>query len=119
MSMATRTDTQSPALQVADRHELIRVQGARENNLKDVSVELPKRRLTMFTGVSALHLSRGDALADPTDHARALARYQTEHRTLVDPKQRNVGRTVALLIPKTPFGTAARNLTARLWLSRR
>src|SRR5437016_8826753 len=52
MSMATRTDTQSPALQVADRHDLIRVQGARVNNLKDISVEIPKRRLTVFTGVS-------------------------------------------------------------------
>ena len=36
----------------ADRHDLIRVQGARENNLKDVSVEIPKRRLTVFTGIS-------------------------------------------------------------------
>ena len=36
----------------ADRHDLIRVQGARVNNLRDVSVELPKRRLTVFTGVS-------------------------------------------------------------------
>ncbi|WP_117213200.1 ATP-binding cassette domain-containing protein [Allorhizocola rhizosphaerae] len=36
----------------ADRHDLIRVQGARENNLKNVSVEIPKRRLTVFTGVS-------------------------------------------------------------------
>lgn len=36
----------------ADRHALIRVQGARENNLKDVSVQIPKRRLTVFTGVS-------------------------------------------------------------------
>jgi len=52
MSKATRTGTQSPALHVADRHDLIRVQGARVNNLKDVSVELPKRRLTVFTGVS-------------------------------------------------------------------
>src|SRR5258708_4541568 len=52
MSIATRTDPQSPALDVADRHDLIRVQGARVNNLKDVSVELPKRRLTVFTGVS-------------------------------------------------------------------
>ncbi|HLF76012.1 MAG TPA: excinuclease ABC subunit UvrA [Dehalococcoidia bacterium] len=52
MSMATRTDTQSPALYVADSHDLIRVQGARENNLKDVNVEIPKRRLTVFTGVS-------------------------------------------------------------------
>jgi excinuclease UvrABC ATPase subunit len=52
MSMATMTDTQSPALQVADSHDLIRVHGARENNLKDVSMEIPKRRLTVFTGVS-------------------------------------------------------------------
>src|SRR5690348_11094672 len=36
----------------ADRHDVIRVQGARENNLRDISVELPKRRLTAFTGVS-------------------------------------------------------------------
>jgi excinuclease UvrABC ATPase subunit len=50
--MATRTDTRSPALHAADSHELIRVQGARVNNLKDVSVEIPKRRLTAFTGIS-------------------------------------------------------------------
>ncbi|MFJ6198006.1 ATP-binding cassette domain-containing protein [Micromonospora sp. NPDC092111] len=47
--MATRTD---PAPHVADRHDLIRVHGARVNNLRDVSVEIPKRRLTVFTGVS-------------------------------------------------------------------
>ncbi len=52
MSMATRTDTQSPALHVADSHGLIRVHGTRVNNLKDVSIEIPKRRLTVFTGVS-------------------------------------------------------------------
>ncbi|MDQ1620291.1 MAG: hypothetical protein QOE19_2860, partial [Actinomycetota bacterium] len=52
MSTATRTSTQSPALHAADSHDLIRVHGARVNNLKDVSVELPKRRLTVFTGVS-------------------------------------------------------------------
>src|SRR5258708_199296 len=51
MSTAT-TDKQSPAPHVADRHDLIRVQGARVNNLKDVNVEIPKRRLTVFTGVS-------------------------------------------------------------------
>ena len=50
--MATRTNTQSPALHAADSHDLIRVQGACENNLKDISVEIPKRRLTVFTGVS-------------------------------------------------------------------
>ena len=52
MGMATRTDTQSPAMRVADSHDLIHVHGARVNNLKDVSVVIPKRRLTVFTGVS-------------------------------------------------------------------
>ena len=52
MSMATRSDTQSPAPHAGDSHDLIRVHGARVNNLKDVSVEIPKRRLTVFTGVS-------------------------------------------------------------------
>ena len=52
MSIATRTDAQSPALHAADSHDLIRVHGARVNNLKDVSIEIAKRRLTVFTGVS-------------------------------------------------------------------
>ncbi|MEU1949478.1 excinuclease ABC subunit UvrA, partial [Streptomyces sp. NPDC020125] len=56
MSMATDTDTdtdqRSPVPHAADSHDLIRVHGARENNLKDVSIEIPKRRLTVFTGVS-------------------------------------------------------------------
>jgi len=51
-AVETRTDTESPALHVADSHDLIRVHGARVNNLKDVSIELPKRRLTVFTGIS-------------------------------------------------------------------
>jgi excinuclease UvrABC ATPase subunit len=50
--MAMRTDTRPPAPQAADSHDLIRVHGARVNNLKDVSVEIPKRRLTVFTGIS-------------------------------------------------------------------
>lgn len=48
--MPEATTSSTPA--AADSHDLIRVQGARENNLKDVDVELPKRRLTVFTGVS-------------------------------------------------------------------
>ncbi|MEY7976254.1 ATP-binding cassette domain-containing protein [Streptomyces pilosus] len=52
MSKVTRTDRQPAEPHAADSHDLIRVHGARENNLKDVSVELPKRRLTVFTGVS-------------------------------------------------------------------
>jgi excinuclease UvrABC ATPase subunit len=50
--MPPRTDPRSSAPHVADRSDLIRVHGARVNNLKDVSVEIPKRRLTVFTGVS-------------------------------------------------------------------
>ncbi|MEU6565625.1 excinuclease ABC subunit UvrA [Streptomyces parvulus] len=52
MSSAKRTGGGAPAPHVADSHDLIRVHGARENNLKDVSIEIPKRRLTVFTGVS-------------------------------------------------------------------
>ncbi|MGV1080346.1 MAG: ATP-binding cassette domain-containing protein, partial [Candidatus Nanopelagicales bacterium] len=52
MTKAAKADVKSAAPHVADSHDLIRVQGARVNNLKDVSVEIPKRRLTAFTGVS-------------------------------------------------------------------
>ncbi|TCM51429.1 excinuclease ABC subunit UvrA [Kribbella sp. VKM Ac-2568] len=52
MSTAKKTDKQPPAAHVGDSHDLIRVTGARVNNLKDVSIEIPKRRLTAFTGVS-------------------------------------------------------------------
>ena len=52
MSTVPKTPTRSPALHSADTHDLIRVQGTRVNNLKGVSVEIPKRRLTVFTGVS-------------------------------------------------------------------
>ncbi|GAB3807324.1 excinuclease ABC subunit UvrA [Micromonospora zhanjiangensis] len=52
MSRATTTDTGTGTPHPADSHDLIRVHGARVNNLRDVSVEIPKRRLTVFTGVS-------------------------------------------------------------------
>src|SRR5512133_2982367 len=52
MSTATRTGAPSHEPAPADSHDLIRVHGARVNNLKDVSVDIPKRRLTVFTGVS-------------------------------------------------------------------
>ncbi|HWJ09539.1 MAG TPA: excinuclease ABC subunit UvrA, partial [Nocardioides sp.] len=52
MTTVRSAGTQTPAQHPADTHDLIRVQGARENNLKDVSVAIPKRRLTVFTGVS-------------------------------------------------------------------
>jgi excinuclease UvrABC ATPase subunit len=49
---AARTDPKSPVPHASDSHDRIRVHGARVNNLKNVSVEIPKRRLTVFTGVS-------------------------------------------------------------------
>ncbi|MFJ1896095.1 ATP-binding cassette domain-containing protein [Streptomyces sp. NPDC088115] len=50
--MATRRDAAPSAPHAADIHDVIRVHGARVNNLRDVSIEIPKRRLTVFTGVS-------------------------------------------------------------------
>ncbi|HRC65891.1 MAG TPA: hypothetical protein PLB86_11910, partial [Dermatophilaceae bacterium] len=50
--MAQHQDIHPADTHPADTHDLIRVHGARENNLKNVDVELPKRRLTVFTGVS-------------------------------------------------------------------
>ena len=52
MTSMNSMETRSPSMHVADSHDLIRVHGARANNLKDVSIEIPKRRLTVFTGVS-------------------------------------------------------------------
>ena len=48
--VSTETETEAP--RAADSHDMIRVHGARVNNLKDLSLEIPKRRLTVFTGVS-------------------------------------------------------------------
>ncbi|MDI6629631.1 MAG: excinuclease ABC subunit UvrA [Rhodococcus sp. (in: high G+C Gram-positive bacteria)] len=50
--MATKKVSEGSARHAADSHDSIRVQGARQNNLQDIDVELPKRRLTVFTGVS-------------------------------------------------------------------
>ncbi len=52
MSTDSTAAGQAPGLHTADSHDRIRVQGARVNNLRDVSIEIPKRRLTVFTGVS-------------------------------------------------------------------
>jgi excinuclease UvrABC ATPase subunit len=43
---------QGPQRAIADSHDVIEVRGARENNLADISLDIPKRRLTVFTGVS-------------------------------------------------------------------
>src|SRR5690606_16218728 len=52
VSTDTKAGAAAPALHPADRHDRIRVRGARENNLVGVDIEIPKRRLTVFTGVS-------------------------------------------------------------------
>ncbi len=61
--MAPRTHTpqsQSSAPHTADSHDLIRVPGARENNLKDVGIEIPKRRLTVFTTPALMSAHTGE-----------------------------------------------------------
>jgi excinuclease UvrABC ATPase subunit len=50
--MAVMTDAQLPTLHAADRHDLIHVQGVRNNDLEDIRVEISKRRLAVITGVS-------------------------------------------------------------------
>ncbi|MDT0328376.1 excinuclease ABC subunit UvrA [Nocardiopsis lambiniae] len=52
MSKVITTDQRSSAAHVADGHDMIRVRGARENNLTGLDIDIPKRRLTVFTGVS-------------------------------------------------------------------
>jgi excinuclease UvrABC ATPase subunit len=115
MSMATRTDTQSPALQVADSHDLIRVQGARVNNLKDVSVELPKRRLTVFTGVSGSGKSslvfgtiaaESQRLINETYSAFVQGFMPTLARPEVDVME---GLTTAILVDQQRMGADARS----------
>ncbi|MFF5204910.1 FAD-dependent monooxygenase [Streptosporangium sp. NPDC000396] len=80
--------------------------------------------VSLFGDGSSLAMAGAYTLAkalavEAADHAKAFRSYETEHRTLVDPKQRNVGWAAALLVPKTRPGIAARNLAARVWLSRR
>src|SRR3954462_2631701 len=80
MTMATRPDTPPPAPQVADTHDVIRVQGAWENNLKDISLEIPKRRLTVFTGVSG---SGKSSLVFPTIAAESQRMINETYSTFV------------------------------------
>src|SRR6476620_12259415 len=115
MSIATRTDTQSPALHVADSHDLIRVQGALVNNLKDVSVELPKRRLTVFTGVSGSGKSslvfgtiaaESQRLINETYSAFVQGFMPTQARPDVDVLE---GLTTAIIVDQEPMGANVRS----------
>ncbi|HZJ50007.1 MAG TPA: excinuclease ABC subunit UvrA, partial [Actinomycetota bacterium] len=115
MSKATRTDTQSPALHVADSHDLIRVHGARVNNLKDLSIEIPKRRLTVFTGVSGSGKSslvfgtiaaESQRLINETYSAFVQGFMSTLARPEVDVLE---GLTTAIIVDQERMGADARS----------
>ncbi|GAB3867299.1 excinuclease ABC subunit UvrA [Nocardioides maradonensis] len=99
----------------ADRHDTIRVQGARENNLKDVSVELPKRRLTVFTGVSG---SGKSSLVFGTIAAESRRLIDETYSTFVQGFMPNLprpdvdvleGLTTAILVDQDRMGANARS----------
>jgi excinuclease ABC A subunit len=115
MSMAKRTNTQSPAPQAADSHDSIRVHGARVNNLKDVSVEIPKRRLTAFTGVSGSGKSslvfgtiaaESQRLINETYSAFVQGFMPTPARPEVDVLE---GLTTAIIVDQERMGADARS----------
>ncbi|WP_371521399.1 ATP-binding cassette domain-containing protein [Kitasatospora sp. NBC_01300] len=133
MSKPTRAAAQPPAVPGADSHDLIRVHGARENNLKDVSVELPKRRLTVFTGVSGSGKSslvfdtiaaESQRLINETYSAFVQGFMPTQARPEVDVLE---GLTTAIIVdqqrmgadPRSTVGTATdANAMLRILFSR-
>jgi excinuclease UvrABC ATPase subunit len=111
----TTTDTRSSVPHVADSHGLIRVQGARVNNLKDVSVELPKRRLTAFTGVSGSGKSslvfgtiaaESQRLINETYSAFVQGFMPTQSRPEVDLLE---GLTTAIIVDQERIGSNPRS----------
>src|SRR5215210_96747 len=103
------------ASHVADRHDLIRVRGARVNNLKDVSVDIPKRRLTVFTGVSGSGKSslvfgtiaaESQRLINETYSAFVQGFMPTLARPEVDVLE---GLTTAILVDQQRMGADARS----------
>jgi excinuclease UvrABC ATPase subunit len=102
-------------MSVADSHDLIRVHGARVNNLKDVSIEIPKRRLTVFTGVSGSGKSslvfgtiaaESQRLINETYSAFLQGFMPTLARPEVDVLE---GLTTAILVDQQRLGTDARS----------
>jgi excinuclease UvrABC ATPase subunit len=115
MSTAKRTSTRSPAPHDADSHEWIRVHGARVNNLKDVSVEIPKRRLTVFTGISgsgksslvfATIAAESQRLINETYSAFVQGFMPTLQRPEVDVLE---GLTTAIIVDQERMGADARS----------
>jgi excinuclease UvrABC ATPase subunit len=113
--MAKTRGTQSPAPHVADSHDLIRVHGARVNNLKDVSVDIPKRRLTVFTGVSGSGKSSlvfGTIAAESQRHINETysAFVQGFMPTLARPEVDVLeGLTTAIIVGQQRMGGGARS----------
>ncbi|PVG83933.1 daunorubicin resistance protein DrrC [Nocardioides gansuensis] len=115
MSRATEADPQAATRHPADSHDMIRVQGARENNLKDVSVELPKRRLTVFTGVSG---SGKSSLVFDTIAAESQRMINETYSTFVQGFMPSLARpevdvlegiTTAILVDQERMGANARS----------
>jgi excinuclease UvrABC ATPase subunit len=113
--MAKSTNTRSPAPHAADSHDLIRVHGARVNNLKDISVEIPKRRLTAVTGVSGSGKSslvfstiaaESQRLINETYSAFVQGFMPTLARPEVDVLD---GLTTAIIVDQERMGTDARS----------
>src|SRR5690349_2920806 len=105
----------SSAQHPADSHDLIRVHGARVNNLKDVSIEIPKRRLTVFTGVSgsgksslvfATIASESQRLINETYSAFLQGFMPTLARPDVDVLE---GLTTAIIVDQERMGANARS----------
>ncbi|WP_017556501.1 ATP-binding cassette domain-containing protein [Nocardiopsis baichengensis] len=115
MSTAPRTDGRPSEQHVADSHDMIRVHGVRENNLKDVSIEIPKRRLTVFTGVSGSGKSslvfdtvaaESQRLINETYSAFLQGFMPTLPRPDVDVLD---GLTTAIIIDQQPMGSDPRS----------
>ena len=115
MARATRNDTQPTGPHAADRHDLIRVQGARVNNLRNVSVDIPKRRLTAFTGISGSGKSslvfgtiaaESQRLINETYSAFVQGFMPTMARPDVDHLE---GLTTAILVDQERMGANARS----------
>jgi len=115
MSKAKKAATQPLAPHPADHHDRIRVHGARVNNLKDVSLELPKRRLTVFTGVSGSGKSslvfgtiaaESQRLINETYSAFVQGFMPTLARPEVDVLE---GLTTAIIVDQQRMGSDARS----------
>jgi excinuclease UvrABC ATPase subunit len=115
MTAATGALDAHPALIAADGHDMIRVHGARENNLKNVDLEIPKRRLTVFTGVSGSGKSSlvFDTIAAESQrliNETYSAFIQGFMPTLARPEAELLeGLTTAILIDQQPMGASLRS----------